>query len=163
MVAVQLVSSVFLFSAHAAYDLADHLLPPNVHFAPYVEEVAALATWAQGHLQAPLSTPTSFSQKSWDIPVVKAIADHLLESASDERSRGRLLGSTCKESGTWLQALHLSHYGFRMDDETVHLAVGLRLGAPLCYLTSIVIVARGGSRIGERVGNTKARRRKFEN
>ena len=38
-----------------------------------------------------------------------------------------------KELGAWLNTLPLSQCGLRMDDETVHLAVGLRLGAPLCY------------------------------
>ena len=65
--------------------------------------------------------------------MVKAVADHLLESASNERLRARLLASTCKESGAWLNALPLPQCGLRMDAETVLLAVGLRLGAPLCY------------------------------
>ena len=73
------------------------------------------------------------SQKAWDTSVVKGIADHLLENASDERSRAQLLVSTHMESGAWLNALPLSHCGLRMDDETVWVAVGLRLGAPLCY------------------------------
>ena len=87
---VQLTPSAFLSSANATYDLADHLLPSNVHSVPYVKVEAALTAWSQGHSQAPLSTPATFSQKSWDTPVVTAVADHLLESASDERSRARL-------------------------------------------------------------------------
>ena len=60
----------------------------------YVELEAALTTWSDGHSQVPLSTPTSFSQKSWGAPVVKGVADHLQESASDERLRAQLLAST---------------------------------------------------------------------
>ena len=131
--AVQLTPSAFLSSANVTNDLADRLLSSNVRSVHYVEVEAALTTWSLGHSQAPLSTPASSSQKSWDTPLVKTVVDDLLESASDERSRAWLLASTCKESGAWLNALPLSQCGLRMDDETVHLAVGLRLGAPLCY------------------------------
>ena len=61
---VQLAPSAFLPSAHATYDFVDHLLQPNIHFAPYIEVEAALTTWARGHSQAPLLTPASFSQKA---------------------------------------------------------------------------------------------------
>ena len=79
------------------YDFADCLLRSNVHLVPYVEVEAALSTWSHEHSQAPLSIPASFTRKSQDTPVVKAVADHLLRSASDERSRARLLASTCAE------------------------------------------------------------------
>ena len=36
------------------------------------------------------------------------------------------------ESGAWLRALPVSALGLRMDDDTVRIAVGLRLGAPTC-------------------------------
>ena len=64
-----------------------------------------------------------------------------MENASDERSRAWLLASsTYNESGTWLDALVLSHCGLDMHDENVRVAVGLRLGGRLCYPTSVIIV-----------------------
>ena len=36
------------------------------------------------------------------------------------------------ESGAWLQALPMSSLGLRMDDDTLRVAAGLRLGATLC-------------------------------
>ena len=35
-------------------------------------------------------------------------------------------------SGAWLIALPVLYLGLRMDDDTVCMAVGLRLGTPLC-------------------------------
>ncbi len=44
----------------------------------------------------------------------------------------RLLLVSDKESGAWLRALPVSFLGLRMDDNTVHIAVGLRLRMPVC-------------------------------
>ena len=55
-----------------------------------------------------------------------------MENASDERDQARLRAAFSKESGAWLQALPVSSLGLRMDDNTVRVAIGLRLGSPLC-------------------------------
>ena len=46
--------------------------------------------------------------------------------------RARHLAAHTYESGAWLNALPVSALGLHMDDDTVHIAIGLRLGAPLC-------------------------------
>ena len=55
-----------------------------------------------------------------------------LLSSADDASKGRLLASMRKESGAWLSAPPVSSLGLRMDNDTVRIAVGLRLGSPLC-------------------------------
>ena len=74
--------------------------------------------------------------------MVSAVADHLLENASDSRSKAQLLASNCSKSGAWLNTLPLSSCGLCMDNETVTVAVGLRVGALLCFPTSAVIVVQ---------------------
>ena len=65
-------------------------------------------------------------------PRVCAAAQALTKKAPDTRARARLLASSRAEAGVWLQALPAPNLGLRMDDETVRVAVGLRLGTPLC-------------------------------
>ena len=82
------------------------------------------------HLLSPLHLPdkrhgTSFTWKR-----------HMFSSyrvpSSDCRSHASLLAAATKESGAWLHALPVSSLGLRMDDHTTRIAVGLRLGTPLC-------------------------------
>ena len=39
---------------------------------------------------------------------------------------------SCAESGAWLNALPIAHLGLRLSDDVVRVAVGLRLGVPIC-------------------------------
>ena len=71
-------------------------------------------------------------QKAWDTPLAQAAYDSLLDGAADPQSCARLLAFCTKESGAWLNALPISALGLRMDSEVIRIAVGLRLGAPLC-------------------------------
>ena len=130
--AVLLAPSAFLASAAAAYDLVHLIIPP--HFRsfsiPSVDDARAL--WSQGHDLSPPEGTVQQHQKAWDTIKVMGIADHLLENASDTRSRARLLAASTKEAGAWLSTLPISSLGLRMDDATIRVAIGLRLGSSLC-------------------------------
>ena len=56
----------------------------------------------------------------------------LVDSATDSQTRARLLAVKCRETGAWLNALPVASLGFWLDDEAVRIAVGLRLGLPVC-------------------------------
>eukprot|EP00731_Ephydatia_muelleri_P014469 Em0008g189a len=56
----------------------------------------------------------------------------LLATAPDPLSKARLLSASKKESGSWLHTLPVTSLGLRMDDNTIRIAIGLRLGTPLC-------------------------------
>ena len=71
-------------------------------------------------------------QKAWDIPCVQTTYDTLPDNAPDPRSHARLLAVATKESGAWLNALPICSLCLRMDNNVIKIAVGLRLGVPLC-------------------------------
>ena len=86
----------------------------------------------EGHdRQAPAGAGAVW-QKSWDNIRASILAEQLLDEASDDVNRARLLAGATKESGAWLHALPVASLGLRMDDDSLRIAVGLRLGAPIC-------------------------------
>ena len=64
--------------------------------------------------------------------IVASECDSLSNSVSDTTDKARLLAVTSPHSGDWLHALPLSSCRLRLDDNAVHVAVGLRLGANIC-------------------------------
>jgi len=57
--------------------------------------------------------------------------DNLLNQAPDDYTRARLLAVTSVHSGDWINAQPISSLGLRLNNETIRLAVGLRLGTAL--------------------------------
>jgi len=52
--------------------------------------------------------------------------------AMDNHHRARLLAVAAPHAGDWLHALPISNCGLRLDDETIRVAVGYRLGLNIC-------------------------------
>ena len=126
-----LAPSAFLASAAGTSKISRKILPSNLKDIKCPSTAEALQIWSQGHHENPPPNAESSLQKAWDAPKIKSLANTLLSEA-DPKSKGRLLAANSKESGAWLNAPPMSALGLRMDDETVRIAVGLRLGSPLC-------------------------------
>ena len=91
-----------------------------------------MTTWTaiSGHIEAPIFAS---SQRAWDDLCCKSVADELLKQATNESDRARLLASRAEGSGDWLDALPLQSVGLKLDNESVRVAAGLRLGAALVH------------------------------
>ena len=122
--AVHLAPSAFLASFAGCRELTFTILPPHFQESPLSLWDSAITEWSKGHNELPPSNPMSHQQKSWDLPRVYTLGDPL--------SKARLLSASKKESGAWLHTLPVTSLGLRMDDNTICIAIGLCLGAPLC-------------------------------
>ena len=131
--ACQLAPSAFLASAAGTSDTLKSMLPASLHNASIPDVESALSHWSQGNNTAPPVPPASCFQKAWDLPKMQLVAQGLLASADSPSSRARLLAASTPESGKWLNAFPISSIGLRMDNSTIRIAVGLRLGVPLCH------------------------------
>ena len=117
-----------------------HILRTSLAFSSplldttYEEREHAFLSWKENLPEdiSPPSPTNTHQQKAWDQPRVQHRFDSLISNASDPHTKARLLASSAKESGAWLNALPVTSLGLRMSDETVRVAVGLRLGNPIC-------------------------------
>ena len=73
----------------------------------------------------------SHKQAAWDRPGIEAIKDELMTIRVDPRQKAVLLAAMAPHSGDWLSALPIAFCGLRMD-ESVRVAVALRLGLGVC-------------------------------
>ena len=79
------------------------------------------------------STVDACRQKAWDLPHMKYTQDFFFQTCtSDSISRARLMAVFTPQAVAWLQVLPISALGLRMDDETIRIAMALRLGLPIC-------------------------------
>ena len=129
--AVQLSPSAFLSSVAGSSALVHEIMPQQVSSLPYTEVDVALSEWSTGHNEPPPPALLSSPQRAWDTPGMKAMMESLLVKASNDRYKACLLANTSLETGTWLNALPIASSDHHIDDETISVAVGLHLDAPL--------------------------------
>ena len=70
-------------------------------------------------------------QKVWDQLLTEKIHHDLVDSSTDPATKARLLSTATKEAGAWLNALPVSHLGTKLDNNSLRIAIGLRVGADL--------------------------------
>ena len=135
----------FLASAAGSSGFMHQILPFHLHIISYHARDTALASWTHGYDQLLPPISAAHHQKEWDIPKVCAIANSLLNGAPDTVSCARLCATSTKVSGAWLNALPVSSICLRIDDESIQVDVGLRLGVPCASLMIAPIVVLAGA------------------
>ena len=131
-----LAPSAYLASAASTTELTSALLPAHLRDVEDSGMAVARAAWLRqatvpSNPTVTPSLPTSTVQRIWDDVCCKVQSDTLLDNAVDHVVRARLLAARSQGSGDWLDALPLSSVGLKMDNETIRIATGLRLGAPV--------------------------------
>jgi len=123
----------FLASASGTETLQQQLLIRSATAATTDPTVTSVrSTWSYVHGLPCPSGVIAHRQSSWDKPVITLERETLTSSLSDSSDNSRLQAVRAPHSGDWLNALPLSACRLRLDDNTIHMAVGLRLGANIC-------------------------------
>ena len=90
-------------------------------------------------------------QHGWDKLLYEHHFSSLLDSASDNKTKVRLLSVSSSESGAWLDALPVPSLGTKLDNESLRITLGLRLGLRLGLHLGVPIVVEHNCVCGSKV------------
>ena len=126
--AVDLSLPSYLSSLHSTSELVSSILTPSSLTFESSLLHEALDQWSAEY---PTPEDRRHYQHSWDELLYKHHFSSLLDSASDAKTKARLLSVSSSESGAWLGALPVPSLGTKLDNGSLRIALGLRLGVPI--------------------------------
>lgn len=123
------LGSSFVIKSHISHILNFQDVTAIAHFDEALEE------WKNiNGLQVPSMHK---QQKNWDqINVHRIIRENLKFSSKVYSARFKAL--QCKESNAWLHAIPSTNIGTFMDDNSIRICVGLRLGCDICSVHTCI-------------------------
>ena len=126
-----LAKPCYLSSLTRSKTLVQAILPANISFSTEPIEVTENKLLAE-HPRLVVPEPDKrSSQKEWDNAVSASEFTELLNSAH-QIDQARLLAAAAPHSASWIQAYPLAQLGLHLDDDSVRIALALRLGTPIC-------------------------------
>ena len=91
--------------------------------------------------------PAASHQKTWD-DLASAATAKRLTSRANQTHRARLAAACMPYTAAWIQALPIPSLGLHLDDETIRIAVALRLGLAICEPHQCKLCGRPVDRLG---------------
>ena len=123
----------YIASVNAALSLIDSISPgllPSCGVPASLQSAVQLFAATPG-INALSDPPDANKQRVWDTLAATATRDRLVDTAN-QLHRARLLAASQPHTAAWLQAVPVPNLGLQLDEESVRVAVALRLGAPVC-------------------------------
>ena len=125
---VDLSLPTFLSSSQATLDLVTSILPTNEPNCKFLLS-EAIYLWEE-RCGRPIPPQQDLKcQRVWDEALVDHVFHNILETTTDTSSRACLLAVSTKESGACPNVLPAPHLGRKLDNDSIRIATGLRLGA----------------------------------
>ena len=118
----------FLASAASTDLLQSTMLGNIVSVDPHKEQ--QLARWLEAGGAQCLEVGLAHKHSAWDRPLIDKVVSGLHTRLFDPTNQARLKVISAPHAGDWLLALPITNCGLRLDDESIRVAVGLRLGFP---------------------------------
>ena len=123
----------FLSSAFGAAQGAATLLPEKLLEAEYQPLVEAKNLWKEEIPDETLQPSDKTVQAHWDAPLFTKKFDNLLEGMIQPADKARLRAVASDHASDWLNAIPVASLGLKLDNTSLRIACGLRLGSPICH------------------------------